>query len=488
MALVLEVEYLAGVAYAAVGPDSDVADWPPQPDRIFSALVATWAARGRDEQEAAALEWLEQLPPPSIYASSTEPRGAPTVFVPPNDPGSGKAKHARSVLPALRSRQGRRFPASRPYDPVVRLSWQDAAPAEGILAALERLARDTSYVGHSASLTRCRFTMSDEEFDPSRKSSAKRRIYRGRLAELRRRFEAGLRPLQGDPLKSPPPAGLFRGNVFGARWIILEHVAGEMPDLRAAPLVAKAVRDTLLNGYQQIGLGDRIPDVVSGHSADGRPTRAPHLAVVPLPFAGFSHADGHVMGFALIPPHPGSLLEDEDFRRALRKVAPLVEDMGRRILRPRISALADMRSSIALSPTFEPPVGKRTLDPELYTMRARTFATLTPIVLDRHLKKKGAAQQEEIREQITAACGNIGLPEPDDVVADKHSAMEGAASAYPSGSSPRWMRWRLPDALQSRRLTHAVIRFKEPVDGPVILGAGRFVGLGLCRPIDAEER
>jgi CRISPR-associated protein Csb2 len=31
-----------------------------------------------------------------------------------------------------------------------------------------------------------------------------------------------------------------------------------------------------------------------------------------------------------------------------------------------------------------------------------------------------------------------------------------------------------------------VIRFPEPVEGPVILGAGRFLGLGLCHPLDAK--
>jgi len=55
MTLVLEFEYLSGVSFAAVGPDSDVPDWPPQPDRIFSALVASWAARGQRLREAEAL-------------------------------------------------------------------------------------------------------------------------------------------------------------------------------------------------------------------------------------------------------------------------------------------------------------------------------------------------------------------------------------------------------------------------------------------------
>jgi CRISPR-associated protein Csb2 len=108
---------------------------------------------------------------------------------------------------------------------------------------------------------------------------------------------------------------------------------------------------------------------------------------------------------------------------------------------------------------------------------------VTPIVLDRHLKQKGEARQQEAAALIAAACRNIGLPEPEAVVVDKHSAVEGAPSAYPSGKAPRWMTWRLPPSLASRQLTHAVIRFAEPVDGPVILGAGRFMGLGLCRPI-----
>ncbi len=122
----------------------------------------------------------------------------------------------------------------------------------------------------------------------------------------------------------------------------------------------------------------------------------------------------------------------------------------------------------------------------LYTGPAFVFATVTPIVLDRHLKEKGAARQEESAGQIAAACRNIGLPEPEAVVVDKHSAIEGAPAAYPSGKSPRWMNWRLPPSLASRQLTHAVIRFAEPIDGPMILGAGRFVGLGVCRPVEVE--
>jgi CRISPR-associated protein Csb2 len=264
-------------------------------------------------------------------------------------------------------------------------------------------------------------------------------------------------------------------------------VGGDMPDVRACALVARTIRDALLAGYDRIGLGDQIPEVVSGHSPDGRATRLPHIAIVPLAFVGFAHADGHVMGFAVVPPDEGAILRDDAFRKALRVLAPMDEERGRRILtvRTKEGTPRDAAFSIELSPSFE--ASRRSLDPAPYTARARTFATVTPIALDRHLKARGQARLEEIHAQLAISCRNIGLPEPDVVVADKHSAIEGAPSSSPSGKSPAWLRWRTPASLASRQLTHAVIRFPEPVDGPVLLGAGRFLGLGLCHPLDPER-
>src|SRR4051812_28758794 len=154
MPLVLEIEHLLGVAFAALGPDSAEPDWPPQPDRVFSALVAAWAARGERADERAALEWLEAQEPPLIEASVADGRPAPIAFVPPNDPET-KSVGDKTVIPALRRRQPRRFPAALPHDPVVRFVWPDASDAP--LNALDAVARDVAYLGHSSSLTRCLF-------------------------------------------------------------------------------------------------------------------------------------------------------------------------------------------------------------------------------------------------------------------------------------------------------------------------------------------
>lgn len=491
MALALEIEYLAGVCFAAVGPDSDAADWPPQPDRVFSALVATWGAHGEPQDERLALDWLQRQASPSCEAAAASDRTAPVVFVPPNDARPDRAKNAAAVLPQLRNRQPRRFPAARPQQPVVRHIWAEAPDAQ-ILEALDRLARDTSYIGHSASLTRCRFVLADPP-PAAALMPARRSVYAGRLEELQAahaRFLASAdrkdRPAPGAPVLPRRAVTAARSNVFAARWLVLEHVGGTMPDLRASAVVARGIRKALMSGYGQHGKA--IPTVLSGHEPDGSPTRAPHLGIVPLAFTGFPYADGRVLGFALVPPAAQDMLDDEVFLRVLRGLAARDPASGRRVIdvKSPAGAAPGAAFSIALSPTFEPGSGRRSLDPAPYTRAARTFATVTPIVLDRHLKRQGAARDEEIANQIAKACQRIGLPAPQQVVAAKHSAVEGAPSAWPSGQGPAWLTWRLPPSLAGRQLTHAVLGFAEPVDGPVLLGAGRFHGLGLCLPLDAE--
>jgi CRISPR-associated protein Csb2 len=478
MPLILEIEHLLGVAFAAQSQASSVPDWPPQPDRVFSALVAAWGARGEQSGERDALKWLEALPPPEIAASAGFARTPATVFVPPNDPQTGRVGNP-TVMPAMRKRQPRRFPAYRPDDPVVRLVWREATADGEVMAALNALAADTPYIGHSSSLTRCCFHVGDV---PLQTVQPRRRVYPKRLDELEAAFKCGRRPSPGAMVhgaafvEREPPHG-----VFSDSWLVLEHVGGDMPDLRATALVGKALRAALMSGYKKDGREAAIPPIVSGHSADGGPLAEPHLAIAPLAFLGAQYADGHVYGFALIPPGGGDLLTSEHFQDAIRAVAAWKEKEGRRELTLECGGFA-----LTFTPSGES--ARRSLDPRPYTRVAKTWATCTPIVLDRHLKAKGNAErEEEIRGLVRRACANVGLPEPERVSAGKHSAVQGSPSAYPSGRMPPWTRWRLAGSLAGRQLIHAVIEFESPVRGPVLLGAGRFVGLGLCRALDAEK-
>src|SRR5581483_6983244 len=102
------------------------------------------------------------------------------------------------------------------------------------------------------------------------------------------------------------------------------------------------------------------------------------------------YADGSVLGFALVAPRGSDILRDRGFLQALRAVAPLDEALGRHVMYVhRASRSADAHFSVGLSPTVEPPRNRRSLDPSLYTKPARAFASVTPLVLDRHLKTNG---------------------------------------------------------------------------------------------------
>ena len=479
MSLVFEIEFVTGVCRAAREPGDTSPDWPPQPDRVFSALVSAWAARGERPDERAALEWLEKQSPPAIHASNYTSRTVPDVFVPPNDPKASKAARKYiEVMPDHRRRQPRRFPIARPDDPIAVLAWPKE-PETIIFETLDAIARDVGYIGHSASLTRCRFlTGGDLTFGHAARL-ARRHIYSGRLRELERLHHANpVRPAirPGNPLFAE------RSRVIqpSSDWLVLEVIDGKVPDVRAAALVCRLLRQALMSGYRKKGSRDAIPEIVSGHAADGTPTRLPHLAIAPMAFAGFPHADGRVFGFVLIPPRGVSLNGIEGLRGAFEQVAPYLQDKERRVLALEGSPL---KETLRLAPAH--PTGVRmwsSLSPAPYLKPSRFWASVTPIVLERHLKRKDDA---EIRELIVRACENAGLPRPamDEIQVGKHSAVNGMPPARPLSGEPPWMRWKAPVSLASRPLVHAVISFEREVAGPVLLGAGRFTGLGLCRRV-----
>ncbi len=503
MSLILEIEFLTGVCRVAREPGDDAPDWPPQPDRVFSALVSAWAARGERSEEREALEWLERQPPPVIHASGHTSRTTPSVFVPPNDfqtpkndldrqrwyrdflargrrpPEKGgherSWKQALSTLPESRQRKERRFPVARPDDPLMALAWP-AEPEPALFDALGALAHCIGYLGHSASLARCRFLLDDTPDRGFPAMPARRRVYPGRMRELEEAHRANpVRPTirPGAPVfaeRTPNPEPLDD-------WLILEAVDGEIPDVRAAAPVCRVLRRALMSGYQRTGLADAIPEVVSGHAPGGAPTRLPHLAIAPMAFAGFPHADGHLLGFALIPPRGTALCQIKGFRAAFENVAPYRRDEERRILTLQGPPL---NKPLRLAPAPDDMERKRSLSSEPYLRPSRVWASTTPIVLERHLKRKDDA---EIRELVASACENAELPRPDlnRIRAGKHSAIEGVPPSRSLAGEPPWTRWKTPKSLMSRQLVHAVIDFGEEVRGPVLLGAGRFTGLGLCR-------
>jgi CRISPR-associated protein Csb2 len=374
----------------------------------------------------------------------------------------------------------------------LRLTWPND-PAPDSLAALRTLARDTSYIGHSSSIVRCAFHASSSDamgdLCPIQTVAAP---YRGRLNELKALYER--HTARGDPAARPrripavpvQPSQAPVASVFTQDWLVLEYVAGDRPDLRAAAPIGRAMRDAMMSAWD-----GAIPSWLSGHEADGTPARAAHIATVPLANAGFSWSDGGWQGLGLVIPAgeaPNWLRMDTpngfaNRQRLLGVFRTLASQHGADGL---VQLRLGERGCIGLRLVDAPERHeKQSLHPGRYLGPSQRWSTVTPIALDRH--PKGPNAGVEAAEIIARACERIGLPRPSRVEVFKHPTIEGVPSAWPVGGAPRWTGWARPGALEGRPLTHAIVTFAEAVQGPVILGAGRFFGLGLCLPLDSES-
>ncbi|MBN2293776.1 MAG: type I-U CRISPR-associated protein Cas5/Cas6, partial [Pirellulales bacterium] len=78
----ITIDYLTGVCYAnerAAGRPG-VPEWPPHPERLFQALVASSTERDNE-----ALRWIAAQPAPSIVAGEAKARHTLSMFSPAND-------------------------------------------------------------------------------------------------------------------------------------------------------------------------------------------------------------------------------------------------------------------------------------------------------------------------------------------------------------------------------------------------------------------
>ncbi len=458
--LALEVEYLLKRVLASTRENRRAVEWPPHPSRLFSALVAAYEECGLGDDARAALEWLEALPDPSISAKPPQHRDAVRevheVFVPVNDAGE---------IPELRSRQVRWFPAFTPQDPCVWFIWNDAQGAEQHAQALQRIAENVTYLGHSMSPVRVCVSDSAPEptLVPDHRGTIMLRITgKGRLRHLEetydlRKANATIQPRLGlvaryriaRKSEGRCPASLF-GHVF-----VFQRVDGPKIPLEGAAKLTAIVRKAVMDLYP-----DPVPEVISGHIPDGRPSGKPHLAVTPLPDVGHQYADGHVMGFALWLPVDVSSEIYDALEEALGNFKSLtLGKYGEWRIEP-LAAEAEAKSAAGLRQS-------------IYVRPHDTWATVTPVVFGKFPKRNQVGLGKDGGKVFADLCEMIGLPKPVE-------ARVGPVSAF--FAVPKASEFPSPDKLRDRYKAHVWVRFAQPVQGPVLLGAGRYAGFGLCRP------
>lgn len=542
----IEVNFLTGRYVATFHNDRQRSEWPPHPARLFSALVSVWSdADETDVSERDALEWLEAQGPPAIAASDAVPRRVVSHFVPVNDTSivsrtwqerkarkihemlkrldeelvssqgevtrkvsqlqdrltkqrdvEAQVSHAgntnpSSALDMMPDRPGGRrerfFPSVTPEDARVTFIWEAVVP-ERVAVALDQLLSRITRLGHSSSLVSCRIVQesSNANYTPGSGTESIRVVSRGQLAELQRQYprHKGVKPrslpytdvrystimetAQADPTLHPNTAG---------EWIVFKfaHNSRSFHSTRVLNL-ANAMRRAMLSYAEE-----PIPETLSGHRTDGKPTYDPHVAFLPLPYIGSEFADGRLLGIALsIPTSLG-----DDGRRAVFRAIGKWEQAVPEHPYPLKLTLGSL--GVVRMVRLRGPGGMVALRPGVWNHPSARWVSATPIALPRHPGKltggtaTARAKAWELAEtEITNTCVHVGLPKPLAVEVALSPFIRGAK---PAKHFPAFNQNGRENKTVRRQLVHASLLFEHAVEGPLMLGAGRFMGLGLMRPM-----
>lgn len=257
-------------------------------------------------------------------------------------------------------------------------------------------------------------------------------------------------------------------SAFG-EWLVMREVTPEggrclgLPIARAEDFT-RALRGALLHHAD-----DPPPAVLSGHAPDGRRLERAHAAFLALPDVGSRDAIGVVVGAAVLLPRD---IEPEDLQAVLL-AAGRWERSGFRLTLGRLGVMQLAR--VGGASAFGP------FDPARWTGPSRCWASVTPVALDQNpgnllaRDPEVAARAVRCAEQTVAhACEHIGLPRPAWVRVTHRSRFAGVPPASSFMPYPRH------GSGFKRVCVHAELSFDEPVAGPVVLGVGRYFGVGLC--------
>jgi len=528
MPLTLSLQFPAGRYVAASWGDRGEVEWPPHPARLCLALTDALHKSGNPPGLRAALEWLCQQDPPELViptADLADIRVLDGIFVPQNPSQAESVKHPRKQ---------RSFPTVflDADIPTIFFHWPSAELSNSQRENLVKLLSNLPRFGHSSSLVMV--SLADEappsgdgwrEIKPLKENDQGTPEFRlrvgwdGLLKAAEEAFDASGRAdemtklianaaTRAKPDKTLRPAASPRGRhdprhrwqgyvenlgkaLQGTSWdkriLILAQTGGDRLGLASTWQISEILHKTLLDRWCRNPAAGPLPSWLSGHQAGDRgartaPTGDAHLAVFPLAFVGSQHATGHLMGIGLALPRPELIGEDAaTFRIQWRQaLAALLDEDGELELSP-----PDKAWMIRLKPE-ESPDPRQALRPQRWTQASPIWTSVTPIILDRHPKphfnKNPDAWRESCVSIIAEACERVGLPQPLEIDVSRHSPLVGVPSA--SGFVAPASRPGRP----ARFHVHASLKFARPVEGPLLLGAGRFRGYGLCLPITPNSR
>jgi CRISPR-associated protein Csb2 len=430
------------------------------------------------------------------------------------------------ILPENRGKQARTYPTVIPDKPTVWFLWPTAQATDQDRRALDALLGRVARLGHSSTFVACRCDDAGPDSEPAwTPGGTGREAHRVRVtrAGLLDRLELAFQTHHGEEPRTLPAEMInyhrprssrsaLRSPHLGGDWYVLGFTGRPFPAATAALSVARAARGALLHHGDQPS-----PEILSGHQQTGANGQTPpldraHLAVVPLLNAGNPRSDGTIYGIALVLPNGCPPADRQAVESALRtwgdagthdefKLVMSVTPGGRSVE----YTLADLgvdRGKTGSEPEWLTSAltnRRKTTTRDFWCRPAKRWLTVTPIALDRFpgnlrsLKPDARDRAEaEAATVVAQACAHAGLADhPEDVrVTIRLDAPLVGIPASPAarmGSGQRQFPGYQTGSGVPRACVHAEIEFPEPVRGPVLIGAGRYLGYGLCLPSHEES-
>jgi CRISPR-associated protein Csb2 len=463
--------------------DGDEPEWPPSPMRLFQALLAGsrigCRGRGWSEAKRAAFLWLECREPPLIVGAEAQRSAAYTLFVPNNDADREFERQDRLTSKVVRPHRIDSSASEASNRPALHYLWPiQESEWIGAKAHLDFLCREAQHLmalgwGIDQAVA-CGRVLSEEEV-------ARLRGRRWRAWRAHRPGQNGLRvPTEGSLKDLERVHESFRlriGNQFEPhrrfrqfeRVIYLSastvparsYAAFELPEgvafrheeaaVVAAMLRSLACQCAKLDSHVFPG-GSEV--YVAGHisesTADRNGTTPPRFSYVPLPTIGHRHADGMVRRVMVVESLGGDGSHAEWAQERLRNQT--LRDINGR----------DRGALLDLWRTSSPAMTG------LYVAESRVWASVTPVILP-GLDDGRQAKAERLFLKA-AAQAEIPLEAIECVTLRKAPFWSG--SAHPRN-------YVVPEYLRRFSRWHVAVRFREPMPGPLVIGAGRHVGLGL---------
>ena len=497
-ALLISVRFYEG-RYHGLG------DWPPAPGRLFQALLAG-AAEGANLPEPArgALDWLERQAPPTIAAPHGLPGQVYSMYVPNNDIDSKLGRRNSPLLENVVSEirvEKKLRPILFDQQGSILYCWQIESSKDDNAAQICELAKSLYQLGLGIDMAWADGSItSDTEasdllsmhggviYRPSDSGESNMQLHSyqpgfrksltDRFESLRNRFRTDGSGREAKLIFTQPPKPRFVKIAYNAtprRFVFdlrEEDTFFSWPLNKVVLLVAEArdkAAEKLSAGAPE--LAENIERYLIGRGARDSDKEV-RVRIVPIPSIGHVHVDMGIRRLSVYVPQTCPLRSD-DLKWAFAQV---------------LWANADGVIKCGLQRTESSRMAERFEEP------SREWRSVTPLALQSARRRRiepsriedefKAGHERTLEEKRAAAAvrqalRHSGVNTPVMEIRlqrepfDRHG---GRAETFAAGT-------RFP----KETLWHVAVTFTEPVNGPLLLGDGRYLGLGLMRPRESAH-